>query len=106
MLQKPLFFNTILFRLSAINLILLLAFILVIIFISSAMKKSTVTSKEMSQQVISLSYEEGKLKTDVMSLFDQATGSIRSDAVETKDALKSGIESVRTNITVFIIQTD
>ncbi len=102
MLQKPLFFNTILFRLSAINLILLLAFILVIIFISSAMKKSTVTSKEMSQQVISLSYEEGKLKTDVMSLFDQATGYIRSDAVETKDALKSGIESVRTNITTDI----
>ena len=97
-LQKPLFFNTIMFRLSAINIILLLAFILVISLISSAMKKSTVTSKAMSQEVISLSYKEGQLKTDIMSLFDQATGYIRSDAVETKEALKSGIETVRNDI--------
>ena len=98
MLRKPLFFNTILFRLSAINLILLLAFISVIFIISSAMRKSTTTSKTMSQQVISMSEHEGSLKSDVMSLYDQATGYIRSDAAETKEALLSGIQTVRSDI--------
>ncbi|MCR4744662.1 MAG: methyl-accepting chemotaxis protein [Lachnospiraceae bacterium] len=97
-MRKPLFFNTILFRLSAINVVLLIAFIIVIMIITSAMKKSTVTSKEMSQQVLALSAAEGTFKTDVMSLYDQATGYIQSDAVETKEALSSGINDIRSRI--------
>ena len=97
-IYKPNLFQTIIFQLSAINVVMLIAFIIVMFSVIGSMRRSTVVSEEVSNSVVSLSTSEGKIKTDIMSLFDLATGYVAADAVETKDALKPEIEKTRSTI--------
>ncbi|MCR5777354.1 MAG: hypothetical protein K6G84_08070 [Lachnospiraceae bacterium] len=97
-MTKPGIFQTILFQVSAINVVMLIAFIAVMVVIIGAMQKSTKTSAEMSNGLIQLSTAEGKFKSDIMSLYDLATGYVAADAVETKEALTPSIEQTRQTI--------
>ena len=79
--------HTINFQVVAINLLMLVAFLLVMMFVMRAMKSSNENSKESSDYVLNLSTTEANLKSDVMSLYDQAIGYVMADASETKEAL-------------------
>ena len=85
--------RTIAFQISSLNIIMLAAFLVVMVFIIQAMKTSTKTSEEMFQYMMGLTEEEAELKSDIMSLFDQVTGYVAADAVETKQALLPQIEA-------------
>ena len=95
-------FNSILYQLSALNLLMLVAFILVIALVMSSMKKSTNSSISMFDSMMALTQHEAQLKSDVMSLYDQTTGYISADADETKEALKPQIDAVKQAITADI----
>ena len=84
--------NSIVVRISALNIGMLVAFLVVMIFIMRAMTTSTTSSIDMFGSMMSLTSHEAALKTDVMSLYDQVTGYIASDAAETKEALLPQIE--------------
>lgn len=84
--------NSIVVRISALNIGMLVAFLVVMIFIMRAMTTSTTSSIDMFGSMMSLTSHEAALKTDVMSLYDQVTGYIASDATETKEALLPQIE--------------
>ena len=92
---KPTLFKTIQFQISALNLFMLVAFVIVMSFVIGAMRASTDSSREMSGHVLSLSTEEANLKSDVMSYFDQATGYVMASAAETQEALKPELEVAR-----------
>jgi methyl-accepting chemotaxis protein len=62
------------------------------------MTTSTNTSVDMFGQMMNITTEEAKLKSDVMSLFDQATGYVAAEAVETQTALLPQIEQVKKDI--------
>jgi len=70
--KNPLFFCTIIFQISVINIIMLIAFIFVMRMLINQMQQQTVNSRSMSKYVLSLSTEEAQLKSDVMSLYDQS----------------------------------
>ncbi len=93
--NRPLFFCTILFQISAINIIMLLAFMFVMRMLIGQMQQQTLNSRTMSQYVLSLSTDEADLKSDVMSLYDQAIGYVSATADETRVALLPEIQSTR-----------
>ena len=78
--------NSIVVRISALNVAMLVAFLMVMMFIMRAMITSTNSSIDMFGSMMALTSHEAALKTDVMSLYDQVTGYIASDAIETKIA--------------------
>jgi methyl-accepting chemotaxis protein len=92
-------FNSIVFQLSALNLLMLVAFMIVMALVMTSMKTSTTTSIDMFGSMMSLTQHEAQLKSDVMSLYDQTTGYIAADATETKEALLPQIEAVKSAIT-------
>ena len=91
--------DSILTQLSFLNLAMLLAFIIVMIFVINAMGRSTSTSIEMFDSMMTLTTHEANLKSDIMSLYDQTTGYIAADAAETKEALLPQIEITKQTIT-------
>ncbi|WP_026523949.1 methyl-accepting chemotaxis protein [Butyrivibrio sp. MB2005] len=95
-------FNSILFQLSALNLLMLVSFICVIALVMTSMKKSTTSSISMFDSMMALTQHEAQLKSDVMSLYDQTTGYISADADETKEALKPQIDAVKQAVTADI----
>jgi methyl-accepting chemotaxis protein len=90
--------NSIMFQILVANLSILLAFVVVMSFVMSSMKTSTNTSIQMFQTMMQLTQDEAKLKSDIMSLYDQATGYVAASAVETQQALLPQIESVKKTI--------
>ena len=90
--------HSIMFQIFMTNLSILLAFIVVMGFVMSSMRTSTVTSIEMFQTMMQLTQDEASLKNDVMSLYDQATGYVAASADETKQALLPQIESIKATI--------
>ncbi|WP_196805067.1 methyl-accepting chemotaxis protein [Butyrivibrio sp. VCB2006] len=87
--------DSIVFQLSSLNLLMLVAFVVVMIMVMLSMKKSTGTSIEMFDHMMALTQHEAALKNDVMSLYDQTTGYVAADAVETQQALLPQIEAVK-----------
>ncbi len=96
--------NSIVVRISALNIGMLVAFLVVMLFIMRAMSTSTNSSIDMFGSMMSLTSHEAALKTDVMSLYDQVTGYIASDATETKEALLPQIEIAKETISNDISQ--
>ncbi|MBE6003579.1 MAG: methyl-accepting chemotaxis protein [Lachnospiraceae bacterium] len=96
--KNPLFFCTIIFQISVINIIMLIAFIFVMRMLINQMQQQTVNSRSMSKYVLSLSTEEAQLKSDVMSLYDQSIGYVSATATETRVALLPEIQSTRETI--------
>ncbi|WP_027204437.1 methyl-accepting chemotaxis protein [Butyrivibrio fibrisolvens] len=90
--------SSIMFLIAAGNVAILLAFIVVMSMVISSMTTSTNTSVDMFGQMMNITAEEAKLKSDVMSLFDQATGYVAAEAVETQTALLPQIEQVKKDI--------
>ena len=90
--------SSIMFLIAAGNVAILLAFIVVMSMVISSMTTSTNTSIDMFGQMMNITTEEAKLKSDVMSLFDQATGYVAAEAVETQTALLPQIEQVKKDI--------
>ena len=90
--------SSIMFLIAAGNVAILLAFIIVMSMVISSMTTSTNTSVDMFGQMMNITTEEAKLKSDVMSLFDQATGYVAAEAVETQTALLPQIEQVKKDI--------
>jgi methyl-accepting chemotaxis protein len=79
--------DSIVFQLSTLNILMLVAFIAVMVMVMMSMTKSTNSSISMFDHMMELTQHEAQLKSDVMSLYDQTTGYIAADAVETKTAL-------------------
>jgi len=96
--KNPLFFCTIIFQISVINIIMLIGFIFVMRMLINQMQQQTVNSRSMSKYVLSLSTEEAQLKSDVMSLYDQSIGYVSATATETRVALLPEIQSTRETI--------
>ncbi len=90
--------HSIVFRILALNIGMLVAFLIVMISIMNAMMTSTNSSVDMFDSMMSLTEHEAALKTDVMSLYDQVTGYIAADAIETKEALLPQIEVAKSTI--------
>ena len=90
--------NSIVFRILVLNIGMLVAFLVVMLFIIRAMNTSTTSSVEMFGQMMELTKHEAALKTDVMSLYDQVTGYIAADAQETKDAVLPQIDVAKKQI--------
>ena len=90
--------DSIMFQLSSLNLLILVAFILVMAMVMSAMKTSTTSSIAMFDSMMSLTQHEAALKSDVMSLYDQTTSYIAAEAVETKTALLPQIEVTKKTV--------
>ncbi len=90
--------DSIMMQVILLNLCMLFAFILVMVFVMNAMVKSTNSSIEMFDSMMVLTQHEANLKSDVMSLYDQVTGYVSADAVETKEALLPQIEVAKQQI--------
>ncbi|WP_034443662.1 methyl-accepting chemotaxis protein [Butyrivibrio sp. AE2032] len=90
--------NSIMFQIAAANVAILLAFIVVMGFVMTAMKNSTNTSIDMFQTMMNLTMHEAELKNDVTSLYDQTTGYVAASAEETRQALLPQIEAIKTTI--------
>ena len=90
--------DSILFQLSSLNLLMLVAFIVVMAMVMQSMKTSTNSSISMFNNMMNLTEHEAKLKSDVMNLYDQVTGYVSADAVETKEALLPQIEVAKSAI--------
>ena len=84
--------DSIVFQLSSLNLLMLVAFLAVMGLVMSSMMKSTNTSITMFSSMMTLTNHEAALKNDVMSLYDQTTGYVSADAAETKSALMPQIK--------------
>lgn len=84
--------DSIVFQLSALNLLMLVSFLVVMFMVMSAMKTSTTSSINMFDSMMDLTTHEAKLKSDVMNLYDQTTGYISASAAETQAALLPQIE--------------
>ncbi len=98
--------NSIMFQIAVTNLLLLIAFFGVMVFIMLSMKTTTSTSIEMFQTMMKLTTHEANLKSDVMSLYDQTTGYVSASAVETKQAVLPQIEAVKATIDSDISQLE
>ena len=90
--------NSIMFQIAAANVAILIAFVIVMSFVMMSMKTSTTSSIDMFQTMMNLTQHEAGLKSDVMSLYDQATGYVAASADETKQALLPQIEAVKATI--------
>ena len=90
--------SSIMFQILITNIAILIAFVVVMSFVMASMKTSTNTSIQMFQTMMSLTRDEASLKSDVMSLYDQATGYVSASAVETQEALRPQIEAVKSTI--------
>ncbi len=90
--------KTILFQVLSINIVMLLAFVIVMLMIMTSMKNSTSSSKAMFNDMISVTTEEAELKSDVMSLYDQTQGYVSAEAKETMDALLPQIDATKAEI--------
>lgn len=90
--------KTIRFQLVSINVVMLVAFILVMSIVIGRMKRNTDTSKETSDFVLTLSQMETDMQSDVMSLYDQAMGYVAAQEDETKEALKPEIEAAKKEV--------
>ena len=86
-------------QISALNLLMLIAFIAVMTMVIMAMRTSTNSSITMFDHMMTLTEHEANLKSDVMSLYDQTTGYIAAEAVETQQALLPQIEVAKAAIT-------
>ncbi|MCR4758181.1 MAG: methyl-accepting chemotaxis protein [Butyrivibrio sp.] len=94
--------DSIVFQLSALNLLILVAFVVVMVMVMSAMQTSTTSSITMFGSMMNLTTHEANLKSDVMSLFDQATSYVAADADETKAALLPQINIAKETISADI----
>ena len=90
--------DSIVFQLSALNLLMLVSFLIVMFMVMSAMKTSTTSSINMFDSMMDLTTHEAKLKSDVMNLYDQTTGYISASAAETQAALLPQIEVAKKDI--------
>ena len=90
--------NSIMFQIAAANVAILIAFVIVMSFVMMSMKTSTTSSIDMFHTMMNLTQHEAGLKSDVMSLYDQATGYVAASADETKQALLPQIEAVKATI--------
>ena len=59
--------DSIVFQLSALNLLMLVSFLIVMFMVMSAMKTSTTSSINMFDSMMDLTTHEAKLKSDVMN---------------------------------------
>jgi methyl-accepting chemotaxis protein len=84
--------DSIMFQLSSLNLLMLIAFMVVMGLIMQSMKTSNTSSISMFNYMMELTEHEANLKSDVMNLYDQVTGYVAADAKETKEALLPQIE--------------
>lgn len=91
--------NSIVVQILTLNIGMLIAFLIVMGSIMTAMSQSTNSSVTMFDSMMELTEHEADLKTDVMSLYDQVTGYIASDSVETKEALLPQIQVAKDDIT-------
>ena len=98
--------DSIVFQLSALNLLMLVAFIVVMVMIMNSMSTTTNGSISMFNYMMSLTEHEANLKSDVMNLYDQTTGYIAADAAETKSALLPQIEVAKNAISADISSLD
>ncbi len=90
--------HSIIVQISTLNLAMLIAFLVVMLFIMRAMSSSTNSSVEMFDSMMQLTTHEANLKTDVMTLYDQVTGYVSSGSVETQEALLPQIQVAKSNI--------
>jgi methyl-accepting chemotaxis protein len=90
--------DSILFQLSALNLLMLIAFVAVMAMVMMSMKTSTTSSIDMFDRMMVMTQHEANLKSDVMSLYDQATGYVAAGAVETQQALLPQISVAKATI--------
>jgi len=97
-IQKPKLLKTVLFQVSGMNILMLVAFLIVMVIVIGTMRSSTSSSITMFDHMMNLTTSEAQLKSDVMALYDQATGYVSADATETKEALLPNIESAKTAI--------
>ena len=90
--------NSIVVQISALNLGMLIAFLIVMALIMNAMNKSTTSSIEMFDSMMELTSHEANLKTDIMSYYDQVTGYVASNSVETQGALLPQLDVAKSAI--------
>lgn len=95
---KPDLIHSIMFQISGLNIIMLAAFIVVMISIMRLMIASTSMSVSTFNYMMSLTTTESSLKSDIMNLFDQATGYVAADAPETRETLKPQIDTAKSTI--------
>ena len=90
--------DSILFQLSALNLLMLVSFLIVMYMVMSAMDMSTGNSITMFDSMMNLTTHEANLKSDIMNLYDQTTGYISASAVETQTALAPQIDVAKQKV--------
>ncbi|MBE5842681.1 MAG: methyl-accepting chemotaxis protein [Butyrivibrio sp.] len=90
--------DSIMAQISFLNLAMLVAFIAIMVLVMNAMTRSTRSSIQMFDSMMTLTQHEASLKSDLMSLYDQVTGYVSADAVETKEALLPQIEVAKQQI--------
>lgn len=90
--------DSIMFQISTANVAILVAFVIVMAFVMSSMMTSTNSSISMFSTMMKLTQDEANLKSDVMSLYDQATGYVAATADETRTALLPQINSIKSTI--------
>ncbi len=98
--------SSIMFQIAVSNVLILVAFFIVMAFVMMSMKTTTTTSIDMFQTMMKLTNHEANLKSDVMSLYDQATGYVSASAVETKQAVLPQIEAVKATIETDITELE
>lgn len=79
--------HSIVFKITVLNIGMLIAFLVVMILIMNAMNTSTTSSVDMFDSMMSLTEHEANLKTDIMSYYDQVTGYVAATSTETQEAL-------------------
>ncbi len=90
--------HSIVVQISALNLGMLVAFLIVMVLIMNAMNTSTNSSVDMFNSMMELTEHEANLKTDVMSYYDQVTGYVASDSQETQEALLPQLDVAKSSI--------
>jgi methyl-accepting chemotaxis protein len=96
--NKPKLMKTIMFQVSGLNLLILVAFIIVMVMVMNSMASSTKSGTKMFDYMMELTTLEADLKNDVMNLYDQTTGYVATDAPETKEALFPQIKAAKSDV--------
>ncbi len=96
--NNPSLIHSIMFQISGLNIIMLAAFMIVMFSIMRLMTASTSTSVSTFNYMMTLTTTESSLKSDIMNLFDQATGYVAADAPETRETLKPQIDTAKSTI--------
>ncbi len=96
--NKPKLMKTIMFQVSGLNLLMLVAFIIVMVMVMNSMASSTKSGTKMFDYMMELTTLEADLKNDVMNLYDQTTGYVATDAPETKEALFPQIKAAKSDV--------